>query len=81
MSQADEFAKWVNVLEHAPVDAEGDIPVGDMAWKAMNAIVERIEYDASDFEPSTSLGYGIACAAFWLSLGAVLVALILKGST
>lgn len=77
MSNAEEFAKWTREFENAPVDVYGESPVGEMAWKAMNAIVDRVEFDATDFDPPTSLGYGIACAAFWLALGAVLVALIL----
>lgn len=76
---AQEFEHWKAIFSNSKPDEDGDDPEGDLAWRAMEAIVERLEHHHGDIEDAArELAPALPWAAFWLSLGAVLVALIIK---
>lgn len=82
MSRADEYAKWARELANAPIDdLSGTSAEAELAWRAMNAIVEQMEgaVESCDAEDVASQwAQSIQWAAFWVSAGAVIVAAILR---
>lgn len=77
---ADEFVKWSSTLDAAPVDADGDSPRAELAWRAMNSIVENMEnYRPGDIEDAArEIATGISWAAFWIAAGAVIATAIVR---
>lgn len=80
---AAEFREWLQALRECPNGDDDETSAEtDLAWRAMNALVEQIgEKDCTMVLAAQELGHGIAWAAFWLALGAVAVASILKTGT
>lgn len=74
----EEFEKWMEVFDKSPVDADGDSPFADLAWRAVMARVEQMEerdiqeHDPSAAEAARAMANAFIWAAFWLALGAVL---------
>lgn len=77
---ADEFSKWARELPNAPIDKDDDSPVGDLAWRAMNAIVRDIEdgYVSDEEAIANEYANAICWAAFWLAAAAVVVTAIVR---
>ncbi len=66
-NRADEFKAFLHVFQTQPEDEEA---VSDLAWRAMNALVNEME--PQEFED----GYpaAICWAAFWIFCGMVAIA-------
>jgi hypothetical protein len=76
MSNADEFAKWAEIYESA------DENTAPLAWRGLQAMVEKAEAEADAAEESANGGLpeALRSLGFWIALGAVLSAWIIKGA-
>jgi hypothetical protein len=71
-----EFDEWMQALEAASDDPEG--VRYDSLWRIVSAKVDEMEAGEYIVCPAEHYADAIKWAAFWLALGAVLVALVLR---
>ena len=68
-----DFKQWAEAFDAAPVDEDGDSAIRDLAWRGMLACVEKAEVVPGDIEDAArEIATGLAWAAFWPSLAAVI---------